>query len=50
MVLQSLVNADGKLTLLELSVQWILEKYLNPSDDLFQTVTKFPMPRWDWML
>ncbi|GAB6271812.1 MAG: M48 family metallopeptidase [Smithella sp.] len=41
MVLQSLVNADGKLTLLELSVQWILEKYLNPSDDLFRTVTKF---------
>ena len=41
MVLQSLVNADGKLTLLELSVQWILEKYLTPSDDLFRTVTKF---------
>jgi Zn-dependent protease with chaperone function len=37
----SLINADGKVSLLELSVQWILEKYLNPSEDLFRTITKF---------
>ncbi len=41
LILQSLVNADGKLTLVELSVQWILEKYLNPSAELFKSVTIF---------
>jgi Zn-dependent protease with chaperone function len=41
LVSQSLINADGRLTVLELSVQWILEKYLNPAEDLFRSVTKF---------
>jgi len=41
LILRSLINTDGKVTLFELSVQWILEKYLNPSEELFRTVTKF---------
>jgi Zn-dependent protease with chaperone function len=41
LILQGLINADGQLTLLELSVQWILEKYLNPSEELFKSVTIF---------
>ena len=41
LILNGLVNDDGRLSLLELSVQWILEKSLDPSRDMFQTVTKF---------
>ncbi len=41
LMLHSLIHADGKLSLLELSVQWILEKHLNPSEDLFRTIRKF---------
>jgi Zn-dependent protease with chaperone function len=41
LILQSLTNTDGKVSLLELSVQWILEKYLNASEDLFRTIKKF---------
>jgi hypothetical protein len=41
LILQGLINADGKLTLLELSIQWILEKSLNPSEELFKSVTIF---------
>ena len=41
LILQSLVNADGRLTLMELSIQWILEKHLNPSEELFKSVTIF---------
>lgn len=41
LILQSLVNADGKLTLLEFSVLWILERYLNPSEELFKSMTIF---------
>jgi Zn-dependent protease with chaperone function len=41
LILQGLIHADGRLTLLELSVQWILEKYLNPSEELFKSVTIF---------
>lgn len=41
LILNSLINADGKISLFELSVQWILHKYLNPSEELFRTITKF---------
>lgn len=41
LMLHSLIHADGKRSLLELSVQWILEKHLNPSEDLFRTIRKF---------
>jgi len=40
-VLQSLINADGRMTLLELSCLWILEKHLNPNEELFRTITIF---------
>jgi Zn-dependent protease with chaperone function len=41
LILNSLINADGKVSLFELSVQWILNKYLNPSEDMFRSVTLF---------
>ncbi len=41
LIMHSLINADGKVSLLELSVQWILHKYLNPSEELFRSITKF---------
>lgn len=41
LILDSIINADGRVTLLELSVQWILERYLNPSEEMFRTITKF---------
>ncbi|HPC86546.1 MAG TPA: M48 family metallopeptidase [Smithellaceae bacterium] len=41
LMLHSLIHADGKINLLELSVHWILEKHLNPSEDLFRTIRKF---------
>ncbi len=40
-IVNSIINADGRVTLLELSVQWILEKYLNPAEEMFRTITKF---------
>lgn len=36
MILNSIINADARVTLFELSVQWILNRYLNPSEVLFQ--------------
>lgn len=41
LILQGLINADGKVSLLELSVQWILENALNPSEKMFGSITKF---------
>ncbi|HLZ19301.1 MAG TPA: hypothetical protein VKO67_06795, partial [Smithellaceae bacterium] len=41
LILQGLINADGKVSLLELSVQWILENALNPSEKMFGNITKF---------
>jgi hypothetical protein len=41
LILNSLIHADGRISLFELSVQWILEKYLNPSEDLFRSIIKF---------
>ncbi len=41
MILNSLINADGKISLLELSVQWILNKYLNPDEKMFGNVMHF---------
>lgn len=41
LILHSLINADNKMSLSELSMQWILDKYLNASDDLFQVIRKF---------
>jgi Zn-dependent protease with chaperone function len=41
LILHSLIHADGKVNLLELSIAWILEKHLNSSEDLFQTIKKF---------
>jgi len=41
LILHSFINADGQVSLFELSVQWILDKYLNPSEKLFQSVTLF---------
>ena len=43
LIVQTIVNADGRVSLMELSVQWILEKYLNPSEDMFRTITKFSL-------
>lgn len=41
LILQALINADGTVSLFELSVQWILETALNPPSNLFADVTKF---------
>lgn len=41
LILHSFINADGQMSLFELSVQWILDKYLNPSEKLFPSVTLF---------
>lgn len=41
LVLHSCINADGRVSLFELSVLWILEKYLNPSEELFRSVKIF---------
>jgi Zn-dependent protease with chaperone function len=41
LILHSLINADGKVSLFELSVQWVLNKYLNPSEELFRSITLF---------
>ena len=41
LILNSLINTDGKVSLFELSVLWILNKYLNPSEDMFRSVTLF---------
>ncbi|MBP7341238.1 MAG: M48 family metallopeptidase [Smithellaceae bacterium] len=41
LVLQLLIDVDGRMTLPELSCLWILEKYLNPAEELFRTITKF---------
>jgi len=45
LVLHSCINTDGCLSLFELSVLWILEKYLNPSEDLFRSVKIFSFSR-----
>ena len=36
LILNGIINADAKVSLFELSVQWLLNKYLNPSEYLFQ--------------
>jgi len=41
LILNALVNADGQVSLFELSVQWILNNYLNSSDELFRSITFF---------
>jgi Zn-dependent protease with chaperone function len=41
LILHSLVKTDGMVSLFELSVLWLLGKYLNPSEDLFRSVTLF---------
>ena len=41
LVLHSCINTDGCLSLFELSVLWILEKYLNPAEELFRSVKIF---------
>jgi Zn-dependent protease with chaperone function len=41
LILNALVNTDGRISLFELSVQWILNKYLNPTEDMFRSITKF---------
>ena len=41
LILHSFINTDGRITLFELSVQWLLHKYLNPSEDLFRSITIF---------
>lgn len=43
LILNSLINTDGRITLFELSVQWILNRYLNPSDPLFGNITNFSL-------
>ncbi|MEE9912334.1 MAG: M48 family metallopeptidase [Deltaproteobacteria bacterium] len=45
LILQSFVNADGRVNLFELSVLWILDRYLNPSENLFKSVTLFSYSR-----
>ncbi|MHB8138753.1 MAG: M48 family metallopeptidase [Smithellaceae bacterium] len=45
LILHSFINADRQVSLFELSVQWILDKYLNPSEDLFRSVTIFSYSR-----
>ncbi|MRR15973.1 MAG: hypothetical protein EG826_05910 [Deltaproteobacteria bacterium] len=41
LVLQSFVNADGCVSLFELSVLWILNTCLNPAENLFKSITVF---------
>lgn len=41
LILHSFIKSDGKVSLFELSVQWILNKYLNPSEELFRSITFF---------
>lgn len=41
LILQSFINADNRVSLFELSVQWILDRYLNPAEELFRSVTLF---------
>jgi Zn-dependent protease with chaperone function len=41
LILHTCVNTDGCVSLFELSVLWILERYLNPSEELFRSVTIF---------
>ena len=41
LVLHSCIDTDGRVSLFELSVLWILEKYLNPSEELFRSVKIF---------
>jgi len=41
LVLHSCINIDGRVSLFELSVLWILEKYLNPAEELFRSVKIF---------
>ncbi|MDD4358041.1 MAG: M48 family metallopeptidase [Smithellaceae bacterium] len=45
LILHSCANVDGRVSLFELSVLWILEKYLNPSEELFRSVTIFSFSR-----
>jgi len=45
LILHSCINADGRVSLFELSVLWILEKYLNPSEELFRSVSIFSFSR-----
>ncbi len=39
LILNSIINADARVSLFELSVQWLLNRYLNPSEALFQNGT-----------
>jgi len=41
LILRSFVNADGKVSLFELSVLWIVDRYLNPSENLFRSIRLF---------
>jgi Zn-dependent protease with chaperone function len=45
LILHSCINADGRVSLFELSVLWVLEKYLNPSEELFRNVSIFSISR-----
>ncbi len=41
LILNALINVDGRISLFELSVQWILNRYINPEEALFRSITKF---------
>jgi hypothetical protein len=45
LILRSFVNADGKVSLFELSVLWIIDRYLNPSESLFKSISLFSYSR-----
>jgi len=41
LILRSFVKADGKVSLFELSVLWIIDRCLNPSENLFRSISLF---------
>ena len=41
LILRSFANTDGKLSLFELSVLWVVDRYLNPTENLFRSVSLF---------
>jgi len=41
LILRSFIHADGKVSLFELSVLWIIDRYLNPSENLFRSISLF---------
>jgi len=45
LILQALANADGKVSLFELSAELVLENCLNPSGKMFGNITQFSYSR-----